>query len=357
MTTLHGAPTRRDILAAAAGGAAFAALPGRAHAAAPAATPVTPDLIAAAKKEGQVNFLSAGDLALVQKIAKAFEAKHPGVTVQAERLGSERIFQRLDQEYSRGIHNVDVLDSADASHFLLWKRQGWLAPFVPEEVAKHWQESERDPDGLYATFRISMAVIGYNTKLVKPEEAPKGYADLLDPKWKGKLVKGHPGYSGTVVTSTFLLVREFGWPYIEKLARQRVMQVQSVTEPPKKIAIGERPVMVEGSDYVLFDLQEKGNPVEAVYPAEGTPMIPIPSGILKEAPHPNAARLFQSFLYTREAQQMLVDVGNARSFHPEVKDKPGRKPLKEIKLWRADPAKQLEQVEEIKRRYSEIFGT
>jgi iron(III) transport system substrate-binding protein len=355
MPRTPGAPSRRELIAAAA--ALPFVTPSLARAAAPPASPVTPKLIAAAKKEGAVNFLSAGDLALVQKIAKAFEAKYPEIKVQADRLGSERIFQRIDQEYSRGIHNVDVLDSADASHFLLWKRQGWLAPFVPEEVAKHWQESERDPDGMFATFRISMAVIGYNTKLVKADEAPKSYADLLDPKWKGKLVKAHPSYSGTVVTSTFLLVREFGWQYLEKLAQQRVLQVQSVTEPPKKIAIGERPVMVEGSDYVLFDLQEKGNPVEVVYPTEGTPIIPIPSGILKDAPHPNAARLFQSFLYTLDAQQMLVDIGNARSFHPEIKEKPARKRLKEIKLLRADPAKQLEEVEEIKRRYSEIFGT
>ena len=357
------APTRRYVLAGAAGSAAALLAAGSARrafgatAAAAEASPVTPELVAAARKEGQVNFLSAGDLLLVQKIGAAFEAKYPGVKVQGERIGSERIFQRLDQEYSRGIHNVDVVDSADASHFLLWKRHGWLAPYRPEEVAKHWQEADRDPDGMYAVFRVSLAVIGYNTKLVKPEEAPMSYADLLDPKWRGKLVKGHPSYSGTVVTVTHLLVREFGWSYLEKLAKQRVMQVQSVTEPPKKIAIGERPVMVEGSDYVLFDLQEKGNPVEAVYPAEGTPMIPIPSAVLKEAPHPNAARLFQSFLFTLEAQQMLIDLGNARSLHPGAKDKPGRKRLAEIKLWRADPAKQLEEIEELKRRYSEIFGT
>jgi iron(III) transport system substrate-binding protein len=201
-----------------------------------------------------------------------------------------------------------------------------------------------------------MAIMGYNTKLLAAEEAPKSYADLLDPKWARKLVKAHPSYSGTVATSTFIFVREFGWGYLEALAKQRVLQVQSVTEPPKKLAAGERTVMVEGSDYVLFDLHEKGNPVEPIYPAEGTPLIPINSAVLKHAPNPNAARLFQSFLYTAETQQMLVDVGNTRSFHPHVKEKPGRRPFNDIKMLRADPALLMEQLDEIRRRYSQIFG-
>ena len=63
-------------------------------------------------------------------------------------------------------------------------------PFVPEDVAKHFPEAYRDPDGMSATSRIYLSSIAYNTNLVKPEDAPKSYADLLDPKWAGKMVKG-----------------------------------------------------------------------------------------------------------------------------------------------------------------------
>ena len=315
------------------------------------------DLLERARREGEVVFVTAADVLLAQRIANAFEAKFPGIRVRAERNGSERIFQRLDQEYANGIHAVDVVDSADASHFIVWKRRGWLAPYVPEDVALHWPEEERDPDGMFQTFRASLSIVGVNTKLVKREEAPRSFADLLDPRWRGRLVKAHPGYSGTIVTTTFLFVRELGWDFLRELAKQRVMQVQSATEPPKKVAQGERPVMVEGSDYVLYDLAEKGQPVTPVYPAEGTPLIPVPSGVLAAAPHPNAARLFQSWLYTEEGQQMLVDVGNTHSMHPKTVDRPGRKPLAEIKLWRADPAQVLEQIEELRRKHAEIFGT
>ncbi|MGE0719840.1 MAG: iron ABC transporter substrate-binding protein, partial [Alphaproteobacteria bacterium] len=63
----------------------------------------------------------------------------------------------------------------------------------------------------------------------------------------------------------------------------------------------------------------------------------------------------RSFLYTRETQQMLIDVGNTRSFHPQITEKPGRRPIADIRLWRADPAQMLAQLEEIRRKYTEIF--
>jgi iron(III) transport system substrate-binding protein len=330
---------------------------GASEAAAPAAAKVTPELVAAAQKEGKVVWYTSVDLKVAEQVAKAFEAAHPGVDVVVERSGAERIFQRLGQEYGSGIRNADVINSSDSAHFILWKREGWLAPYVPEDVAQHYAPEHKDPDGTYATWRASLSVLGYNTKLVKPEEAPKSFADLLDPKWSGKIVKAHPGYSGTILTSTFQIARDLGWPYLERLAKQKVMQVQSSTEPPKKLALGERAVMADGNEYVMFILKENGEPIEIVYPSEGTPFIPGPSAVLKDAPHPNAARLFQSYLFTAPAQQLLIEVGGLRSMHPLTKEKPGRVPLKEIKLLKDDPEAVEKQLDEIKRKYTQYFRT
>jgi len=209
---------------------------------------------------------------------------------------------------------------------------------------------------MHATSCAWMEVIGYNTNLVKREDAPKSYADLLDPKWHGKMVKGHPGYSGAVLTATFVLARDLGWPYLEKLAQQKVMQVQSAADPPKKILLGERAVMADGNDYNLVLMKDQGKPVEVVYPAEGAPLIIVPSGVFRSAPNPNAARLFQSFFFSAEAQQMLVDVFAHRSFHAQVKEKGEHIPLAKLKLLKADPAQVQAQSEEIKARYTKIFG-
>lgn len=348
--------TRRDVLkasaASAAAGTLFAA---PARAAAPAPTAITPDLIAAARKEGAVVWYTSVDLPLAEKIARSFEQKFPGIAVRVERTGAERLFQRLGQEYASGIHAVDVVNSSDASHLIVWKRDGILAPFVPEDVAKFYPVDHKDADGQFASFRIGLCVMGYNTNLVKPDEAPKSYADLLDPKWKGKLVKAHPGYSGTIMTATFQMSRDLGWPYFEKLAQQDVMQVQSSSDPPKKLVLGERAAMVDGNEYNMFQLKEGGKPVEIVYASEGTPLVVGPNALFKAAPNPNAARLFQCFCFTREAQQLIADVGGLRSMHPQVTEKPGRKPFKDVKTMKEDAAGVEKQAEEIKAHYVKLF--
>jgi iron(III) transport system substrate-binding protein len=350
------AVTRRSVLQGLAAAPLAAPLFGRAaFAAAPEPTKVTPELIEAAKKEGKAVWYTSVDLPVAERIGKAFEAKYPGVAVRVERSGAERIYQRIGQEYASKIHAVDTVNSSDAAHFIAWRREGILLPCVPEDVALHYPAGHKDPDGLFATWRATLCVIGYNTRLVKPEEAPKSFADLLDAKWSGKIVKAHPGYSGTIMTSTFQMARDLGWEYLEKLSGQKVMQVQSAADPPKKLALGERAIMADGVEYGLFQLKEKGQPVEIVYPSEGTPLIVGPSGVMKNAPNPNAARLLHCFMFSAECQQLMVDFGGLRSFHAQVKEKAGRKPLREIKLMKDDPAAVEKQAEDIKARYARYF--
>lgn len=346
--------SRRDVLKAS-GALALTAYASPIRAQAPAPAAITPQLIEAATKEGKVVWYTSLDLPVAERVAKAFQAKYPGIAPRVERTGAERVFQRIGQEYSSRIHAVDVVQSSDAAHFIVWKRHGILAPYVPEDVAKHYPAEHRDPDGQFASFRVWLSVIAYNTNLVKAEEAPKSFADLLDPKWAGKIVKAHPGYSGTIMTATYQMQRDLGWDYFEKLAKQRIMQVQSSADPPKKLELGERAVMADGNEYNIFALKETGKPVEPVYATEGSPLIIGPNGIFKNAPNPNAARLFQSYCFTAECQQLLVDSGGLRSVHPQVKEKEGRKPLKDIKTMKDDAAAVEKLGEEIKNKYTQIF--
>jgi iron(III) transport system substrate-binding protein len=347
--------SRRDLLKTSTALAVSALFAGPVRAAAPQPASVTPELIEAARKEGKISYYAALELNTAERLGKAFEAKYPGIAVRVERSGAERIFQRIAQEQGSGINAVDVANSTDPAHYLDWKLKDWLAPYLPDDVARYFPEDQVDPDGMYATSCGWIETIGYNTNLVKAEDAPKGYLDLLDPKWQGKIVKAHPGYSGAIMTATFVLSRELGWQYFEKLAQQKVLQVQSAADPPKKLILGERAIMADGNDYNLLLLKEQGKPVEVVYASEGAPLIIVPSGVFRNAPNPNAARLFQSFFFSREAQQMLVDEFAHRSFHAEVKEKPDRQPLSALKLLKSDPAAVLAQSEEIKARYAKLF--
>ncbi len=347
--------SRRDILKGSTALAIGTVFAQPVRAAAPPAEAITPALIEAAKKEGKCSFYTAMDLQFAEKLGKEFEAKYPGIAVRVERSGAERVFTRIGQEYSSNVHAVDVVNTADQSHCLAWIRDGWLAPYLPEEVMKYYDKAYYEPNGLHVTTRILVSPIAYNTSLVKKEDAPKSFADLLDPKWKGKMVKAHPAYSGTIMNSTFQVARDLGWEYLEKLAKQSVLQVQSATDTPKKIALGERAVMVDGAGYLVIRDKEAGKPVDVIYPTEGTPLATGPSAVFKAAPNPNAARLFYNWMHSREGQQILVDWARQYSPHQQAVEKPGVRKLADIKLMKEDPEGVEKGAEEIKRRYAQIF--
>ena len=324
---------------------------------APAPYKITPELEAAAKAEGKVVFYTATDVAVAEKLAEHFKTKYPEISVQVERAGSERVFQRIGQEYSTGIYNADVIETSDAVHFEYFKREGWLEPMVPQEVADKWPADERDPDGNFAAYRAHLSVMAYRTDLMTEADAPKTWEDLLDPRFKDKMVKAHPGYSGTVMTSTFVLSQLLGWEYFEKLGKQNIMQVQSSTEPPKKLAQGERALEIDGNEYNVFRLIDEGKPIKIVYPEQGTPLAVGNAAVLKQAPNPNAAKLFYAFLFSIDAQQLNSDFGGLRSFHPDVKEKAGRTPLSQIKILHSDPEKLEPEIQTIKSNYEKYFGT
>lgn len=342
---------RRTILKA----AALLPMGARVVSAAPPPEAITPALIEAAKKEGKVSYYTAMDLSVAEPLAKAFEAKFPGIKVAVERTGAERLFNRLAQETASNIRRADLVNSSDAAHFITWKRQDWLVPYVTVDVAENVPADERDPDGMFVNQRTHLSPIAYNTSLVKPEDAPKSFADLLDPKYAGKLVKGHPGYSGTIMTATHQIARELGWGYFEKLAKQRVLQVQSATEPPKKIEAGERAVAVDGSDYLFWMAKERGAPIEVVQPKEGTPQISNPMTVFKAAPNPNAARLMFAWIMSAEGQSFIVGLSGQYPANKQVKAKAGRPALASIKTLREDPAEVEKVADEIKTKYQRIF--
>jgi iron(III) transport system substrate-binding protein len=349
--------SRRRVLAAGASATGLLLQPAwRTLAASPEAQTVTAELIAAATKEGKVSFYTSVELPVAERVAKAFQTKFAGISVRVERSGAERNFQRIAQEYGSGIFACDVTQSSDAAHFIAWKRDGWLTPYLPEEVARHYPAQHKDADAMFASWRIYLSVIAYNSKLVSAHEAPTSFADLLNAKWMGKLVKAHPGYSGTIMTATQQMAATLGWGYFEKLAKQKVMQLQSAADPPKKVAAGERAVQVDGADYTILQLQDRGEPVTIVYASEGSPLITGPMAIMKAAPHPNAARLFYSWAMSRDCQQLNVDTAGLRSAHTLVRERADRKPLHAIKVMQEDPVAVERESDAIKARYSAIFG-
>ena len=312
-------------------------------------------VLQAARKEGSVAWYTSLAIPSSTAIAQAFKTKYAGIDVEVHRTGSQRVLQRVMQEASSGIKNADVIHTSDAGHFVLLKDKGLLLQYTPRGV-ENFPAGFKDQSGFYFGMRATLSVIAYNPKLVTDKDAPATWKDLLNSKWSGKEVTAHPGYSGIIMTHVLALVNVYGWEYFRDLAKNKLHVVQSANDPAGIVASGERPIGVNGAEYFYYKTLKQGNPIKIVYPKEGIPLVVSPVAIAKNAPHPNAAKLFTEFIFAKESQQLLADKEGLYTGHPEVTYPADKPKLKDLKLLSADPAELEKRNEEIKKRFVEFFG-
>ena len=211
-----------------------------------------------------------------------------------------------------------------------------LLKFTPQGVAG-FPDGFKDKAGFYYGMRATLSVIAHNPKIVSEKDAPKTWKDLLNPRWSGKMVTAHPGYSGIIMTHVLALVNAYGWDYFRDLAKNKLHIVQSANDPAGVVASGERPVGVNGAEYFYYKTQKQGNPIKIIYPKEGVPLVVSPVAIAKDAPHPNAAKLFTEFIFAKESQQLLADKEGLYTGHPDVTYPADKPKLKDLKLLPRTP--------------------
>ncbi|MGE5304282.1 MAG: ABC transporter substrate-binding protein [Alphaproteobacteria bacterium] len=323
----------------------------------PAAQAMAQDsaMVQAAKKEGKVVWYTSLALPSSTSIAHAFRTRYSGIEVEVHRTGSQRVLQRVMQEASAGIKNVDVIHTSDAGHFVLMKEKGMLLKYTPRGV-EPFPAGFKDKDGYYFGMRATLSVIAYNPTIIADKDAPRTWKDLLNPKWKGKMVTAHPGYSGIIMTHVLALVNLYGWDYFRDLAKNSLHIVQSANDPAGVVASGERPIGADGAEYFYYKTQKQGNPIKIVYPKEGIPLVVSPVAIAKDAPHANAAKLFTEFIFAKESQQLLADREGLYTGHPEVTYPADKPKLKDLKLISPDADELEKRNAEIKKRFTEFFG-
>jgi iron(III) transport system substrate-binding protein len=312
-------------------------------------------LVQAAKKEGTVMWYTSLALPSSTSIAHFFKLKYPGMDVEVHRTGSQRVLQRVMQEAAAGVKTVDVIHTSDAGHFVLLKEKGMLLKYVPQGTAA-FPAGFKDKDGFYFGMRATLSVIADNPKLISDKDAPRTWKDLLNPKWKGKMVSAHPGYSGIIMTHVLALVNLYGWDYFRDLAKNSLHVVQSANDPAGVVASGERPVGVNGAEYFYYKTQKQGNPIKIIYPSEGVPLIVSPVAVAKDAPHPNAAKLFVDYIFSKESQQLLADKEGLYTGHPQVTYPADKPKLKDLKLLSVEADELEKRNAEIKKRFIEYFG-
>ncbi len=310
---------------------------------------------AAARKEGQLTWYVASiDSRNAETAGKIFTAKH-GVKVDIVRAASQIMFQRLSQDLAQGAANADVFSSVDIANFIELKQKNALAQYRPENAAQVYPVFQNlDPDGYFHATIASVIALAYNTQKVKPADVPASWTALLDPKWSDKIALGHPAYSGFAGTWAAQMYKLYGKSYFERLAKLRPQVSRSLLDAVTLLASGERSVTASPIS-PLVESADKGNPIAIAYPSDGSILVQTPSAVLKNAPHPNAARLFMEFLLSADFSQVLVKA-RYESMRPDVKPLPGVKPVSEIKIIQPTVDDQLKGIPAVAELWRDVFG-
>jgi iron(III) transport system substrate-binding protein len=221
---------------------------------------------------------------------------------------------------------VDVFDGI--SNMVPLKRAGILAPYVPEAAGQYPAEM-KDKDGYWIAILLYVFTPGINTTLVAKEQAPKTYQDLLDPKWKGKMawnpgsIAGAIGFVGNIVLS---MGEERGMEYLKALAAQRIINIEvSSRAILDQVIAGEFPLGLMMFNHHTVISAQKGAPSDWLK-IEPVPVAFDAVGILKDAPHPNAARLLIDFLTSEEGQKVLQKADYLPAMPSVPAMKPGLRP-------------------------------
>ena len=316
---------------------------------------VSQQLVDAAKKEGQVTYYTSADLALANKLKAAFEKKY-GVTVNVLRQSSAPTFNRAVQEFDLGVNAADVIETSVVSAFLDMKAKGMLMQFTPATAKLIRSPKLSDSDHYWHAVKLELTSLNYNKDLLKPGDVPKTWKDLLDPKYKGKVVQGHIKASGDTGLIVFNLVKMYGWDYFEALRKNDVLTMQACTQN-ELVARGERLIMM--CDYSQIETARTQNQpmIAGVLPADGVFMLVGPVAVLAKAPHPNAARLLVDFLLSPEGQTIYVEGGDAPSIDsPDIKLPAGFPDLKQHKLIDTDVTEYRKWLPEGTAKFVELFG-
>jgi iron(III) transport system substrate-binding protein len=307
----------------------------------------------AASKEGELTWYVASiDARNAEKAAKQFTDKY-GIKVNVVRAASQIMFQRLEQDLSQSVANADVFSSVDIGNFITLKANGALAAYAPENAKDLLPIFQNlDPDGLFHATVASVIAIDYNSDKVK--DPPKSWTDLTDPKWAGKLALGHPAYSGFAGNWAAQMQKLYGKSYFERLEKLQPLVSRSLLDATNLLSSGERLVTASPISPIL-EFKDKGNPLAIQYPDDGAILVSTPSGILKNAPHPNAAKLFMEFLLGPEFNVILAEA-HYETMRADVKPLPGAKSVAEIKVIRPtieDSTKGIPAAAEV---WRDVFG-
>jgi len=309
--------------------------------------------VEAAKKEGAVVWYTSTPLRQAQVVAEAFEKQY-GFKVEVFRTGGEQVIQRFNTELAAGKTVVDLLTASDPAAFNQMAQKKQLVPFRPEYFDKV-SKVARNEEGYWVAQRLNLTTMAFRSDKESEADMPKKWADVADPKYKGKLVHADPAFTAIAQQIVGTFARDKGWGFYESLKKNDMMIVQGHQQLAQILSLGERTIAAEAGDSDMWDLRRQGVQVKSIYPEDGVFVIPAPTGIVANSPHPNAAKLLAEFMLSDEAQKLFP----AEGFYAARNDMPapeGNPKLETLKLIEIDLEYVEKNAQDTKQRFAEIFS-
>jgi ABC-type Fe3+ transport system substrate-binding protein len=281
-----------------------------------------------AKVEGTLLLYAGGPTAPWDVAGKEFSARYPGVTVKVTGGFSNVLDKQIDSQLAEGKLAVDLAMFQTLQDFVRWKQQRALLEFKPAGFDKI-DPSFKDPGGAYVATEINAHTYAYNPNLVKPEDVPRSAVDFLEPRFKGKIVSCYPADDDATLYAFYSIVQKYGWSYMDRYIANEPRFIQGHLGVVRSIASGESLVTFDTIASISMNLKKQGQPQAVAFSeADPLPIWPFTAAIFKDAPHPNAAKLFLTWYMAKE-QQSRTGVFSARA---DVPPPAGFNPLFSYKL-------------------------
>lgn len=307
-----------------------------------------------AETEGHVVFYSAAPASVLDEVTRAFSEKYPGITAEYYRANSAQVFQRVMSESEASRVQADVVHVSDPATMEDLKKAGNLQAYDSPEY-KNYDPKYVDDDNMWFVARGHFLNIGYNPTLVKGDDVPKSWKDLADPGFKGKVGIMDVRNAGGAYYWQYTVWKLYGPDFFKAMYENQPKLYPGHGPINDRIITGELLVGVDLNYLTDQSTIEKGAPIKAVYPEEGSPLIWSPVGIVNNAPHPKAARLFIDFLASSNGQEIFNSV-YSYSLREGVPIREGMTPLKDIKILDLPTADLLAHQNEIQAAARQAFG-
>ncbi len=305
-----------------------------------------------AKVEGKVMIYTSIYPDIIDLVKPAVKKTFPNLEVNWFQGGTEKVLAKMAGEMEAKKVAADLLMVADPSYYYTLKDQKMLLNYVSPEAKDVIMP--KDKDGAWTAVRISNMIIAYNTTKLKPEEAPKSWKDLTDPKWKGKIAMPNPLLSGTAYVAVAALADKYGWEYFDKLKANDLRVEEGNSAIQNKLLTGEYLAVMILEENILKMADTKKEPVKVVYPADGVIIVPSPIGIISSTQNQPGAKAMVDYWLSKEGQKSIVS-GWMHSVRADVEPPKGAIPLKDF-VGKAMPTN-WEKFAKEKEAYKESFRT